>query len=150
MRRIRPHIGIALLLATLPACGKGKTSTAMAHTTSPAAHVQGTPHTDEVLNAWRNAGLVPEGFTRVEPAPNSAAYCEHGLIRGVDTLVCEYASDEALARGTQQVKEGWERVDTHTGAIVRAKRTTMVVVDRERREPSGKTISQLARVFGKL
>jgi len=150
MRRIQSHIGIVLLLATLLACGKHKTSTAAAAASSPATHVQGTPHTDEVLNAWRNAGLAPEGFTRVDPAPNSAAYCEHGLIRGVDTLVCEYASDDALERGTQQVKEGWARVDTHTGALVRAKRTTMVVVDRERREPSGKTISQLARVFGKL
>jgi len=48
------------------------------------------------------------------------------------------------------VKEGWARVDVHTGVIVRAKRTTMVVVDRERREPSGKTISQMAKIFAKL
>jgi hypothetical protein len=140
---------MVLLLATFPACGKNKAATTAAPA-SPAAHVQGTPRTDDVLNAWRNAGLAPEGFARVDPAPNSAAYCEHGVIRGVDTLVCEYASEDALARGTQQVKEGWSRVDIHTGVMVRAKRTTMVVVDRERREPSGKTISQLAKVFGKL
>jgi hypothetical protein len=140
---------IIFLLAALPACGKNKTSPSSTPST-PAAHVQGTPHTDDVLNAWRNVGLAPEGFARVDPAPNSAAYCEHGGIRGVDTLVCEYASEEALTRGTQQVKEGWARVDAHTGVIVRAKRTTMVVVDRERREPSGKTISQMAKVFGKL
>jgi hypothetical protein len=140
---------MVLLLATFPACGKNKAAATSAPA-SPAAHVQGTPHTDDVLNAWRNAGLAPEGFARVDPAPNSAAYCEHGVIHGVDTLVCEYASDDTLARGTQQVKEGWARVDIHTGVIVRAKRTTMVVVDRERREPSGKTISQLAKVFSKL
>ena len=149
MRRSRLHLAIILLIATLPACGKNKSAPASS-AASPAAHVQGTPRSDDVLNAWRNAGLAPEGFARVEPAPNSAAYCERGQIRGIDTLVCEYASEESLARGTQQVKEEWARVDAHTGVVVRAKRTTMVVVDRERREPSGKTISQMAKVFGKL
>jgi hypothetical protein len=143
MRRTQLRIAMVLLLATVPACGKNKA-------VSPAAHVQGTPHTDDVLAAWRNAGLAPEGFARVEPAPNSATYCEHGKVRGVDTLVCEYTSEDALARGTAQVKEGWARVDAHTGVILRAKRTMMVVVDRERREPSGKTISLMAKVFGKL
>jgi hypothetical protein len=140
---------IICLLAALPACAKNKTTPSGAPT-SPAAHVQGTPHTDEVLNAWRNAGLAPEGFARIEPAPNGAAYCEHGQIHGVDTLVCEYASEETLTSGMQQVKEGWARVDAHTGVMVRAKRTTMAVVDRERREPSGKTINQMVKVFVKL
>jgi hypothetical protein len=149
MRPLRYFPAIIFLVGALPACGKNRASSSASPAT-PTAHVQGTPHTNDVLNAWRNAGLAPEGFARVDPAPNSAAYCEHGEIRGVDTLVCEYASEEALTRGTQQVKEGWARVDAHTGVIVRAKRTTMVVVDRERREPSGKTISQMAKVFGKL
>ena len=149
MKQLQPCVAMLVLLASITACGKNKAASTGAPS-SPAAHVQGTPHTDDVLNAWRSAGLAPEGFARVDPAPNSAAYCEHGVIRGVDTLVCEYASEDALARGTQQVKEGWARVDIHTGVMVRAKRTTMVVVDRERREPSGKTISQLAKVFGKL
>jgi len=147
MRQIQPLAAILLLLVVGPACGKNKAATTAA---SPAAHVLGTPRTDDALAAWRNAGLVPEGFARIEPAPNSATYCEHGQIRGVDTLVCEYASEEALTRGTEQVKEGWVRVNAHTGVVVRAKRTLMVVVDRERREPSGKTISQMAKVFGKL
>lgn len=116
----------------------------------PAAHVPGTPHTDDVLSAWRNAGLAPEGFTAVEPAPNSAAYCEHGKVHGVDTLVCEYRSDADAAQGARQVREGWERVDAHTGVLLKAKRTMMVAVDRERREPSGKTIHQMAKAFRKL
>ena len=138
---------LVAVFALLPACKKNKSDEPRA---APPAHVQGTPRTDDVLNAWRSAGLAPEGFVAVQPPPNSADYCEHGRVRGVDTLVCEYASEEALARGTQQVKEGWARVDAHTGVVLRAKRTTMVVVDRERREPSGKTISQMAKIFSKL
>jgi hypothetical protein len=148
MKQIHPSVALLLLLAAVTACGKKAASTGAP--SSPAAHVQGTPHTDDVLNAWRNVGLAAEGFARIEPAPNSATYCEHGQVRGVDTLVCEYGSEESLTRGTQQVKEGWQRVDVHTGVVIRAKRTLMVVVDRERREPSGKTISQMAKVFGKL
>ena len=149
MKQNQSRVAILLLLAAVTACGKNKAAGAGAPA-SPTAHVQGTPHTDDVLNAWRSAGLAPEGFARIEPAPNSATFCEHGQVRGVDTLVCEYTSEDALTRGAQQVKEGWARVDIHTGVILRAKRTTMVVVDRERREPSGKTISLLAKVFGKL
>jgi len=136
-------------LATLPTCREHKPAKRSAVSAS-SAHVQGTPHTDEVLNAWRAAGLAPEAFVAVQPPPNSATYCEHGKVHDVDTMVCEYASEDALTRGTQQVKEGWARVDAHTGVVLRTKRTMMVAVDRERREPSGKTISQMAKVFGKL
>lgn len=144
MRRTLSALALTLLLATLPACRKDKPATASR------AHVPGTPHTDEVQNAWRTAGLAPEGFAFAPPPPNTATYCEHGMVRGVDTTVCEYTDDQALDRGVQQVRDGWARLDVHTGVVLRAKRTTMVVTDRERREPSGKTISQMAKVFGKL
>jgi hypothetical protein len=137
---------ILLGLAGLDAC-KGKPAPSVP---AGVAHVPGTPHTDEVLAAWRNAGLAPEGFTFATPPPGTASYCERGLVRGVETTVCEYADEQALGRGAQQVKQEWARVDVHTGVILRAKRTTMVAIDRERREPSGKTISQMAKVFGKL
>ncbi len=86
----------------------------------------------------------------LQPTPNGASYCEHGAVAGVDTLVCEYASDDAVTKGIQLVKEGWARVDAHTGVVLQAKRTTMSVVDRERREPSGKTIVQMVRTFRTL
>ena len=148
MKRRCPTLTMLLALAALPACHKNKPASPIAG--AAGSHVQGTPHTDEVMSAWRNAGLAPDGFAPVQPAPNGAAYCEHGLVRGVDTTLCEYASDDALKRGTQQVKEGWARTDVHTGVVLSAKRTTMVAVDRERREPSGKTIGQMAKIFSKL
>jgi hypothetical protein len=146
MRRFQSPIARLLLftgLAVLPACKKQAPPI-------PVTHVPGTPSTKDVLLAWLYAGLEPEGFVPVTPAPNSATYCEHGKVRGVDTLVCEYATGAELDRGMKQVKEGWARVDAHTGVILNTKRTTMVAVDRERREPSGKTISQMVTVFSKL
>ena len=67
------------------------------------AHVQGTVHTDEVVTAWRSAGLETDGFTRMDPPTSSAAFCEHGLVRGVDTTVCEYANEDTISRGMQEV-----------------------------------------------
>jgi len=145
MKRI--YLSVLLVLAALPACRKDKSA---ASPPAGATHVPGTPHTDEVLNAWRTAGLAPEGFAFAPPPANTASYCEHGKVRGVDTTVCEYANDQALDRGVQQVRQEWARIDVHTGVLLRAKNTTMVAIDRERREPSGKTISQMAKVFGKL
>lgn len=140
---------IILALAGFSGCHKDK-GAAPSTASSATSHVAGTPHTDEVLTAWRNAGLAPDGFAAVRPAPNDASYCEHGFVHGVDTTVCEYASDDALKRGAQGVKEGWARTDVHTGVILSVKRTTMVATDRERREPSGKTIGQMAKIFAKL
>lgn len=134
-----------LALLAAPACKKSSGPSA-----APAAHVAGTPHTDEVVAAWRNAGLATEGFAPLQPPPNGASFCEHGVVSGVDTVVCEYPSDDAMTKGMAQVKEGWERVDAHTGVVLQSKHTTMAVVDRERREPSGKTISQMVKAFRKL
>lgn len=142
--KLAPVVLGILLLAPLSTCGK------KAPRLPPPNHVPGTPHTDEVLAAWRAAGLNPEGFVFEAPPPNTATYCERGRVRGVDTTVCEYGDDLSLDRGVQGVRQDWARRDVHTGVVVRAKRTTLVAVDRERREPSGKTISEMAKIFGKL
>jgi hypothetical protein len=142
MRTSRLLIVLTLLFATAAAC-KGKTE-------EPAVHVKGTPHTDQVLAAWRNAGLVPEGFGPMNPKVERATYCEHGKVSGVDTTLCEFENDQALDVGVQKVREGWARVDAHTGVVVRAKNTLLALVDRERREPSGKTINQIISVFNAM
>lgn len=139
------YVFAVILVAAACACGKGK-----APRPAPANHVPGTPHTDEVLGAWRSAGLAADGFAFAVPPPNIATYCEHGRVQGVDTTICEYGDDASLDRGVQATKQEWARLDVHTGVVVRAKRTTMVAVDRERREPSGKTIRQMVSIFNRL
>jgi hypothetical protein len=142
---MKRHLTTLAVLAALAACSKTK-----APKLPPPNHVPGTPHTDEVLATWRNAGLEAKEFAFAPPPPNTATYCERGRVGGVDTTVCEYGDDASLERGVAAVKQEWARLDVHTGVVLRAKRTTMVAVDRERREPSGKTISHMAKLFGKL
>jgi hypothetical protein len=132
------------------ACGKSKPAGGGPVAAATPAHVDGTPHTDAVLDAWKGAGLKPQGFAPVVPPPYVAGYCERGAVAGVDTTVCEYADDGSLDRGQQQIKDEWARKGVHTGVVVRAKRTLVSAVDHELRDPNGKTINQLIQAFRKL
>jgi hypothetical protein len=136
----------AVLLAS--ACGK-KAGGAAAPAPG-AAHAEGTTRTDAVLDAWKSAGLKPEGFAPVAPPPYVATYCERGTVSGVDATLCEYADDGALDRGQQLIKDEWAHTGVHTGVVLRGKRTLLAAVDRELHDPNGKTINQLIQAFRKL
>jgi hypothetical protein len=127
-------------------CGKSKDKGGAAHS----SHVSGTPHTDAVVDAWKSAGLTPEGFALIEPPPYGASYCEQGRIQGVDALLCEYGDDASLERGQKQIRDEWARAGVKTGVALRTKHTLMAVVDRERRDPNGKIINQMVSAFRKL
>ena len=142
---------IVLVAAVLAVAGCGKKNGGAGPGAPPTAnHVSGTPHTDAVIDAWKSAGLKPEGFALVQPIPFGASYCEEGRVQGVDALVCEYADDATLDRGQKLLKDEWGREGVHTGVSMRTKRTLMAVVDRGRHDPNGKTISQLVTAFRKL
>jgi hypothetical protein len=137
-------------LLAVAACGKKTTGPAGAPSAPAPAHADGTPHADDVVDAWKSAGLKPEGFAAVVPPPYVATYCERGSVGGVDATVCEYADDGALDRGQQQIKDEWARSGVHTGVVLRDKRTVLSAVDHELRDPNGKTINQLIQTFRKL
>jgi hypothetical protein len=117
---------------------------------APAQHVDGTPHTDAVENAWRGAGLAPEGFAALQPVPYGAAYCEEGRVQSIDTVVCEYRDQEALGKGQIGLLEQWGRQGGHTGVAFHSKLTMIGVVDRARHDPNGKVIHQVIDTFRKL
>jgi hypothetical protein len=137
---------VVVVVATLGAaagCGKGKSE-------APNLHAQGTPNTNAVLDAWSSAGLQPQSFAAVAPPPYGAKYCERGTVSGVDTLVCEYENDDAIAKGQQALRDEWSKAGVQTAVAVRTKRTLLSAVDRERRDPNGKTINQLIQTFRKM
>jgi hypothetical protein len=117
---------------------------------APAAHVDGTAHTDMVENAWRTAGLAPEGFAPLQPVPYGAAYCEEGRVQSIDTMICEYRDQDALAKGQAGLMEQWGREGGHTGVAYHQKLTMIAVVDRARHDPNGKIIHQVIETFRKL
>ena len=115
-----------------------------------AQHVDGTPHTDAAVKAWQGAGLTPEGFAPLTPAPFGAAYCEQGRVQAIDTVVCEYRDQAALTRGKAELLEQWGvKVPTPRYAF-QTKLTLLGAMDRARRDPNGKVISQLVDTFRKL
>jgi len=119
--------------------------------TPPAAqHVDGTPHTDAAVKAWQGAGLTPEGFAAMTPVPFGAAYCEQGRVQAIDTVVCEYRDQDALNRGKNEMLEQWGREGANTAVAFQTKLTLLGALDRARRDPNGKVMSQLVDTFRKL
>ena len=128
--------------------GGGNPSAAAAPPT--AQHVDGTPHTDAAVKAWQGAGLTPEGFAPMTPVPFGAAYCEQGRVQAIDTVVCEYRDQEALGRGKTEMLEKWGREGANTAVAFQTKLTLLGVLDRGRKDPNGKVMSQLVETFRKL
>ena len=138
-----------------PAAGPAPSAAALAAPGAPAPaappeHVDGTPHTDAVQNAWRSAGLAPEGFAPLQPVPFGASYCEEGRVQGLDTVVCEYKDQDALAKGQATLLDQWGREGGHTGVAFHQKLTVVGIVDRARHDPNGKVIHQVIDTFRKI
>jgi hypothetical protein len=163
MHRQRDRFGWAgCLLAALfvaAGCHKGATpapaaggpgAAPAAPAPAPTQHVDGTAHTDTVENAWRAAGLAPEGFAPLQPVPYGASYCEQGRVQTIDTLVCEFHDQDTLGKGQAALLEQWGREGGHTGVAFHAKLTVVGVVDRARHDPNGKVIHQVIDTFRKL
>ena len=94
------------------------------------------------LDAWRNAGLEPAAFAPAEAIGDGS--CRAGTIRGVATTVCEYA-DAAAAKRAESA--GLAKVSGMTGLALAEGKRLLVLADPERRDPSGKTINEITKVF---
>src|SRR5436305_5529713 len=147
-----PFVVVAAVLAMFPAaCRKHDGGTAAGGANAAVTqHVDGTPHTDAAIKAWQGAGLSPEGFAPITPAPFGAVTCEQGRVQTVDALVCEYRDQDALNRGKTQLMDQWGREGVNTGIAFQTKLTLLGVLDRGRRDPNGKVASQVVDAFRKL
>jgi hypothetical protein len=147
---------VIAMASAVGGCGKkdGGAPPAGANAAAPAAaapqHVDGTPHADAAIKAWQGAGLNPEGFAPITPVPLEAVYCEQGRVQGVDAMVCEYRDQDALNRGKTELLAQWGREGVNTGVAFQTKLTLLGVLDRGRRDPNGKVVSQVVDAFRKL
>src|SRR6186713_2712936 len=149
--RGRSAVAFVALVALGGACSK-KEGAAPAAGNAPAAaqHVDGTPHADAAIKAWQGAGLNPEGFAAITPVPLGAVYCEQGRVQTIDALVCEYRDQDSLNRGKSDLLQQWGREGVNTGVAFQTKLTLLGVLDRGRRDPNGKVVSQVVDAFRKL
>jgi hypothetical protein len=96
---------------------------------------------DAVLEAWKAAKLTPSAMT-----PATAAFgadCQSGTVEGVDVLLCSFASP-AEAKAAEDPGLGW--IGEATGASQARGAALIVLADRHKRDPSGRTINRLLKL----
>ena len=118
---------VALMLVAGAACGKGDPS-------GP---------TGDVISAWQRAGLEPTAFEPVD-AKALGGTCRAGKVKGIETTVCEFP-DAAAAKRAEVT--ALAQVGEATGAAIAQGRVLLVVADRARTDPNGKSIKEIAKVF---
>lgn len=101
---------------------------------------------DAVVAAWGQAGLAPTGFQKMPVAQLGARSCHAGVVSGVDATLCEYA-DAAKAKAAEVA--GVTAIGETTGVSLSAGNLLLVLADRRKADPSGRSINALAQVFQK-
>ena len=123
----------------LAACGKSSDS-AGAGSGSAAAPAAADP----IVDAWKTAQLAPSALT-----PASVAFgkdCRSGTIEGLDLLLCRYPSPTD-AKGAESAGYTW--VGSSTGASQAHGASLVVLADRRKVDPSGRTINRLMKLAPK-
>lgn len=127
-----PRLLFILSVAALAACGKGG-----------GAGKAGNAR-DAVLDAWKAAKLTPSALT---PAPVAFAKdCQSGTVENVDVLLCSFATP-ADAKAAEDQGLAW--VGSATGASQAHGAALIVLADRKKADPSGRTINQLMKLAPK-
>jgi hypothetical protein len=101
----------------------------------------------QVNDSLQSAGFKLDSFQPADPGRFSAQKCVQGLLDGVDSVVCEYGSAEAVALG-KKAGEDWVG-QAATGAVLTNGNTLLAVADRGRTDPNGKLIHKITQAYSK-
>ena len=115
----------------LAACGKGGDA------------AKGGPR-DAVIEAWKADKLTPSPL-----APATVPFakdCQTTSVESVDVLLCNFASP-AEAKAAEEPGLAW--VGTVTGASQARGAALIVVADRKKADPNGRTINRLMKLAPK-
>jgi hypothetical protein len=93
---------------------------------------------DGVLEAWKKGGLEPSPMTAAQT--DVGKDCASGTVHKLDVLVCTFGSEQDAATAEDA---GLAWVGDHTGASKALGEMLIVVADRRKADPSGRTINQL-------
>ena len=111
------------------------------------SHVPGTLSTDVVLTAFQDAKLDVDAMKNADAENWGADVCSSGRVAGLDVVICEYANDEALAKADAEAVRDWNVAKVDTGVVSRNGRTMLLVVDRGKQDPNGRTIARMLAAF---
>jgi hypothetical protein len=121
---MRSWILIAIAAAALAACSKGK---------------GGPSSRDGVIAAWKKGGLEPSAFTDAKGV-DVGKDCASGTVNKIDVLLCTFPNEKD-AKAAEDAGLKW--VGDNTGASKAQGEMLIVVADRRKVDPSGRTINQL-------
>jgi hypothetical protein len=109
---------------------------------------QGGVRLKQVNDGLISAGFKLDSFQPTEPGRFSAQKCVQGTLDGVDSVVCEYGSVEAVTLG-KKAGEDWIAQAT-TGAVLVNGNTMLLVADRGRVDPNGKLMHKITQAYTKV
>jgi hypothetical protein len=98
----------------------------------------------DVVKSWKAAGLEVGEMTALDEHELGEASCERGEVKGVETTLCAYDSDEAAEAARPA---GLAAVGDATGSALANGKVLLIVADRDKADPDGKTINQMTKVF---
>ncbi len=127
----------------LPGCGDDNEARA-AGAAMAAAHVP--PAIDGTLARWKQAGLTVSAFDDADGVKYGGGACKAGSVSGVDTVVCLHADDAAAAAAVDAARAAVGLTD---GLAVAHGRLVLVMADRRKADPQGRTINQASKLFAR-
>ncbi|HZJ64637.1 MAG TPA: hypothetical protein VFD36_14060 [Kofleriaceae bacterium] len=99
---------------------------------------------DAVVEAWKADKLAPSALTAAQVAFGKD--CQSGTIEGIDVLLCNFASADE-ARAAEDGGLAW--VGQATGASQAHGAALVVLADRKKADPNGRTINRLMKLAPK-
>jgi hypothetical protein len=108
----------------------------------------GGVHLAEVNAAFAAAGLKVDSFQPTDALRFSAQRCSEGALGGVQAVVCEFGSAEAVARG-KKAGEAWVAQAT-TGAVLTNGLTLLALADRAHADHNGRTIHTITKAYSAI
>ena len=125
---------LLLSLCVLAACSKAGDGD------KPGAGTASSPR-DGVIAAWKGGKLAPATL-----APATVAFakdCQSGTVGTLEILLCNFASP-AEAKAAEDAGLGW--IGATTGASQAHGAALVVIADRKKADPNGRTINQLMKL----
>ena len=100
---------------------------------------------DKVLDAWKGDKLEPSAMAAAQVAFGKD--CQGGTVESIDVLLCNFASP-AEAKAAEDAGLAW--VGQATGASQARGAALIVLADRKKSDPNGRTVNRLLKLAPKL